>query len=609
MRHTQHSNKIQKRILCVTLSCIMAMCLIISFVSYYIFQNYLQQNMIHSTETNLQLLSDTINNSLNDIYRMARFCQTNSDIASYVEKSTDSDPLLSYSTYERIAEEYNNNPSSGYMHRVVVVSGDHFLQACNAIYSINVNLAAEVPKLPYYKTLKDARGYDFSPGLIKAPFLRKNKQILTIIRPITYKYSSVQGGFLYIEIGEELFTEPLERYSKEEDSEIYLNLADHCYQLTDEGFVEILAAYEPQRDMTSSALTDNVSIQQVLTGEGSKKIFVSTPINLQGGYLSQSISQRELRNQQFLFWIILSGILVGILAIGLLLMLIMNRMIHTPVEQILTKIDRISGGDFSRELSIEWDHELGEIGRAINDLSENVYTLMNKRLEDEKQKKDLEYKMLQSQINPHFIYNTLNSIKWMASIQGSDGISEMATALSRLLKSISKGTRLLVPIREEFALLTDYCTIQNYRYGGTITFVMEVEDETIYDRLINKFTLQPLVENAIFHGIEPKGTPGHITVHACYETDPEDGSLNIRIDVTDDGVGMSWEKSIQVLQGNSDSSTDFFREIGISNVHKRIQYEFGEKYGITIDSEEGKYTTMSVHIPAVYHSPAENHGL
>lgn len=587
----------------------MAMCLIISFVSYYIFQNYLQQSMIHSTETNLQLLSDTINNSLSDIYRMARFCQTNSDIVSYVEKSGDSDPLLSFSTYERIAEEYNNNPSSGYMHRVVVVSGDHFLQACNAIYSINVNLAAEVPKLPYYETLKNAKGYDFSPGLTKAPFIRKNKQILTIIRPITYKYSSVQGGFLYIEVGEELFTGPLERYSKEEDSEIYLNLADHCYQLTDEGFVEISANYELQRDMTSSALTSNVSIQQVLTGEGSKKIFVSTPLNLQGGYLSQSISQQELRNQQFLFWIILSGILVGIFAIGLLLMLIMNRMIHTPVEQIRTKIDRISNGDFSRELSIEWNHELGEIGRAINDLSENVYTLMNKRLEDEKQKKDLEYQMLQSQINPHFIYNTLNSIKWMASIQGSDGISEMATALSRLLRSISKGTRLLVPIREEFALLTDYCTIQNYRYGGTITFVMEAEDETIYDRLINKFTLQPLVENAIFHGIEPKGTPGHITVHACYEKDSEnDGSLNIRIDVTDDGIGMSREKSIQVLQDNSDSSTDFFREIGISNVHKRIQYEFGEKYGITIDSEEGKYTTMSVHIPAVYHSPAEDDG-
>lgn len=133
---------------------------------------------------------------------------------------------------------------------------------------------------------------------------------------------------------------------------------------------------------------------------------------------------------------------------------------------------------------------------------------MNKRIEDEKQKQDLEYKMLQSQINPHFIYNTLSSIKWMATIQGADGIAEMTTALSRLLKSISKGTRLLVPIREELAFLEDYCTIQNYRYGGTISFALKVDDPTIYDRGILRFTLQPLVENSIFHGIEPKGVPG-----------------------------------------------------------------------------------------------------
>lgn len=608
MKNTQHSNKIQKRILCVSLTCILAMCLIVTFASYYIFQNYLQQSMIHSTETSLQLLSDTIDNSMNDIYRMARFCRSNSDVVSYVERNDSTNSSLSVATNERIAEEYNNNPSNSYMARVVIVTGGRFLQVCNATYSTTSNLAVEIPKLPYYEDLLNAPGYNFSAGLTASPFMRKSELILTIIRPITYQYSSQQGGYLYLEITERLFTEPLGRYSMAEDSNIYLNLDDHCYLLTDEGFKEINASYEILRDMTSSALTDDASIQQILTDAGEREIFVSTPLNIHGAYLSQSISRQELKSQQLLFWMILGGILVGILAIGILLMFIMSRMIHTPVEQILAKIDRVSNGDFSRELSIEWDHELGEIGRSINDLSENVYTLMNKRLEDEKQKKDLEYQMLQSQINPHFIYNTLNSIKWMASIQGSDGISEMATALSRLLKSISKGTRLLVPIREEFALLTDYCTIQNYRYGGTITFVMEAEDETIYDRMINKFTLQPLVENAIFHGIEPKGTPGHITVHACYEKDPEDGSLNIRIDVTDDGVGMSREKSIQVLQDNSDSSTDFFREIGISNVHKRIQYEFGEKYGITIDSEEGKYTTMSVHIPAVYHSSAEDEG-
>lgn len=607
MKVLRHSNKIQKRILCVTLSGIMAMCLLISLVSYYLFHNYLQVSLIRSAETNLRLLSDTIDNSLNDVYRMARFCQVSPDVVSYIEKSGSFDSSLSISTYERITEEYNNNPSSHYIPRVAVISQDRFLQACNPTYSTNADLAAVIPKLPYYDALLNAKGYDFSMGFTKAPFSRnsrKNQNILTIIRPITYQYSSVQGGFLYIEISEELFAAPLERYGTAEDSNIYLKLGNHTYLLTENKFEEIDTSFKTLRDMTFSALTGNASITQILTDDGKRKILVSTPLNLPDCWLCQSISQQELYSQQLLFWIILGGILIGIIAIGILLMLMMNRMIHIPVAQIRAKIDRISGGDFSREPAIEWDHELGDIGKGINDLSESVYTLMNKRLEDEKQKKDLEYQMLQSQINPHFLYNTLNSIKWMAAIQGADGISEMTTALSRLLRSISKGTSLSVPIREELSLLSDYCTIQNYRYGGTITFAIQVDDDAIYDSLIIKFTLQPLVENAIFHGIEPKGSPGHITIHAFYEDSPD----NIRIDVTDDGVGMSPEKARQVLQDNQDNqdnSADFFRQIGINNVHKRILYQFGPQYGITIDSQEGQYTTMSVHIPAMTAADAD----
>lgn len=125
---------------------------------------------------------------------------------------------------------------------------------------------------------------------------------------------------------------------------------------------------------------------------------------------------------------------------------------------------------------------------------------------------------------------------------------------------------------------------------------VSVEDESLYDGQIVKFTLQPLVENAIFHGIEPKGTAGKITINVWYvEEELSDGY--IRIDVTDDGVGMSKEKARQVLSDHQEISADFFREIGVSNVQKRLQYEFGEQYGITIESVEGSYTTMSIHIP------------
>lgn len=586
---------IQKRILVITTSCLFCMCVVISCVSFYVFQNYLQNSLIHSTEASLQLLSDSINSSMDDISQIVRFCQTNSNIATYIQKNPNPGSVLSVSTYDRIYEEYSNNPSNDYINRLAVITQEHFLQIVSATYSSTADLAAEAPGLSYFNTLLEAPDYDFSTGFVKDPFYRNGKSVLPVIRPITYQYSSVQGGVLFLEISSDLFTHALERYSTAEDSYMYLSIGGHNYIYQESVLMEIDEPYQITRDLSSATLIDSIRVNEIQDEKGSRLVVIS-PLNMPDCYICQSISSSELRDQQLLLWPILGGTLVSIVGIGILLMMILNRMINVPVSRIRAKMLRVADGDFERDPSIEWNHELGEIGRGINDLSENVYLLMNRRLEDEKQKKDLEYKMLQSQINPHFIYNTLNSIKWMATIQGSTGISEMTTALAKLLKSISKGTRLMVSIEEELSLLQDYFTIQSYRYGGTITMDVQADEDFLLKYQIIKFTLQPLVENAIFHGIEPKGT-GHIRIHIFQERLAADEDPSIRIDVTDDGIGMSAEKAAQILLSNEDNSTEFFREIGVSNVHKRLQYEFGAPYGITIESVEGEYTTMSIHIP------------
>lgn len=595
MKRAHGSNKMQKQILAITLSCILIMCVVISFVSYYIFRNYLQHSLIQSTGTSLSLLTDTINSSTNDIYRIVRFCQTNPDVAKYIE-NTNPDSVLSYYTYDRITEEYNNNPSNTYIARLAVVSGEKFLQVVTPAYSSAVNLAAEIPNLPFFEDLLTDSTYNFSTGFIEDPFHRKRYTVIPTIRPITYQYNSIQGGYLFLEISDELFTDPLKRYDIAEDSHVLLTIDGHHYLYEDGQFTEYTDSYEVIEDISDLSLTRDISTYRVRNPEGDSNIVLTSPLNMKNCFISQTISQTELLNQRTLFGGLLIGLLIVVIGIGIALMFILNRMINVPVLRIRDKMVKISHGDFSRDNDIEWQHELGDIGRGINDLSENVVVLMERRLEDEKQKRDLEYKMLQSQINPHFLYNTLNSIKWMAVTQGADGISEMTTALSRLLRSISKGTSLLVSIREELSLIEDYFTIQRYRYGGTISMEISVEEDSLYESQIIKFTLQPLVENAIFHGIEPKGTAGKIIIHVYYVKEAL-SDRHIRIDVTDDGVGMSEEKARQILSDHQETGADFFREIGVSNVQKRLQYEFGEQYGITIESVEGSYTTMSIHIP------------
>ena len=230
---------------------------------------------------------------------------------------------------------------------------------------------------------------------------------------------------------------------------------------------------------------------------------------------------------------------------------------------------------------------------------------MDKRVDDEKQKKDLEYQILQSQINPHFLYNTLNSIKWMATIQNAPGIAEMTTSLARLMKNISKGTASLIPLKEELDLVKDYFLIQQYRYGGSISIEYQIESDDLYQCRLHRFSLQPMVENALFHGIEPKGCAGKIIIKA-EKTDGPNSDLALRISVTDNGVGMTQETISQVLSGESSPSADFFKQVGIGNVNKRIQYDFGPDYGIHIESRLGEYTTVSIILP--YSIPAAKRG-
>ena len=225
----------------------------------------------------------------------------------------------------------------------------------------------------------------------------------------------------------------------------------------------------------------------------------------------------------------------------------------------------------------------------------DIQTLMEQKISFEKQKKDYEYQVLQSQINPHFLYNTLNSIKWMATIQHAPGIAEMTTSLAHLLKSIAKGTTTIVSLKDEIQLLDDYFTIQKYRYGGAITLTYDIEDPALTNIQILRFTLQPIVENAIFHGIEPKGLAGQIQIHIFRRE-----TSIIQIDVTDDGIGMDRETIQQVLSKETTEKSQFFRQIGIASVNRRIQYNFGEQYGLSITSEPGNFTTMTILLPELY---------
>lgn len=588
-----HHRTIRQQILIITFTFSILIGAILSISSYVTYRRYLERNLIETTDTNLLFLSDYIDNELNNIDELVHYCQNNSTIASFVESDSSSTKKRT-AAHETLSEYCQNNASSGYLHRVVITNlAESYIQIVAANYSSTIDIAAELPQQAFYETLLSSGYRDYNVGFLPDVFYSGHTKMITpLLKPITYKFNSNLGGYIFIEVSDSLFADAFANTYHDDGSDIFLTLGEQTYLYTDGAFTLIEPEYQLTATGSSSSEHDSAKIQYIKNKDGIEYIVVTENLKHSGCYVSQLISPKQLHPTQPGFYFLLVLIFLVLIFISILLNKLLNHVINIPVGKIQERLIHISNGDFSRDTSIEWDHELGDIGKGVNDLAENVNRLIMTTLEDEKQKRDLEYKMLQSQINPHFLYNTLNSIKWMATIQGATGITEMTTVLSRLLKSISKGTKLLIPLREELSLVQDYFTIQQYRYGGTISMNLQVDCDTLYDCQIIKFTLQPLVENAIFHGIEPTGTSGMITIHA-YAISEQD----MCIDITDNGVGMTEEMIEKILSDDAINTSDFFKEIGISNVHKRLQYEFGSSYGISIESKPGEYTTMSILIP------------
>ncbi len=596
--HRRIFSTIRARILLITISLIAGISIIVIMISYFIISSNLRKSLIQNAETRLTFLCSSIDTNVNNVKSFIYSCRTNVNVEAFVQQTDPSDNLIRSKAHDAITKTYASNSSlPSQLIRVVILSNSHsgIIQLVESPYSSVTVSADSVSSLPYFEELLK-NPQKAAVGIKTDPFIpTKDISMIPLVYVIEHPYKADQTGYIFAEVSTSVITEPVRTYLSESDGALYFEISGNSYYYDESGcLLPDHSSYEVLEDLSHLALTKDTTILRAKDKAKNCTVYLVTrPMDTTGWYVTEYIEEGPLSHNIFRTFLLITILIFLVCSIiGALLSWFLSQTVNVPVKLLQLRMERIKNGDFSRDPSTEWNHELGDIGRTVNDLSENVLLLMNQRIEDEKQKKDYEYRMLQSQINPHFLYNTLNSIKWMATIQNAPGIAEMTTALSQLLKDISKGTSNLITIEHELALLKDYFTIQQYRYGGTITLSIQMEDESLAQSQILKFTLQPLVENAIFHGIEPKGTAGSILIHIY-----QDAAADIHIDVTDDGVGIEPELVKQLLVKESSTSSSFFKEIGLSNVHKQLQYEFGTEYGLSITSVQGEYTTISVLLP------------
>ncbi len=585
---------IRTRVIFLSLTFTALIALSVSLASVWALYRTIFHATAQSTEYNLQIVANNLYQSIAEIDQLADWCTVDSTMRNFVFSSSPVKQVLD--VYNLMLNKYSSLRTSRYLRRVLVTSGENrIMQQGTALAQSQALTAETVPLLPGFENgTKD----DSWSTLCEDPLIWfGQKEVIPVIRTM----SASSGGAtakVYIAVSSDLITDTIHDYSLMQDNELFWFMGENIWNIEDGSLTPFEGNYSDfieEENPNQLVLLDRRT--RVLEYQG--KTLLAYPVGTHNLYIVQALPEVVLLGQLPTMLIPFIGALAAILLLGLILALLLRNMIAAPVAALQAQLQRIGEGGFTPNPDIEWANEMGDIGRGINGLSRSVYTLMEKRLEDERQKKDLEYRMLQNQINPHFLYNTLNSIKWMATIQHATGIAEMTISLSRLLKSVSKGNERLVPLQEEFALLNDYFTIQQYRYGGTITLdVIWIEDERLcQDCMIPRFTLQPLVENAIFHGIEPKGCAGSIEL--TIKTDKETGDVLILL--TDDGVGMSDEQAKQILtEPSAEQAGAKFRHVGVWNVHRRLQYSFGEDYGLSVDAQLGQGTTVTIRLPGNY---------
>lgn len=266
-----------------------------------------------------------------------------------------------------------------------------------------------------------------------------------------------------------------------------------------------------------------------------------------------------------------------------------------PVTRLHKNLVRVKEGDYTVRVHVETRDEVGDLCDAFNGMAEEIDRLVNRVYSVELKEKEAAIKALQAQINPHFLYNTLDMIKSMAELYGALQVSEMIMALSKLFRYATHTDCVLVTIREELGNLSSYMTIVNARFGGRISFAARVPEELLAEPIV-KVCLQPLVENSISHGLGRGRAGGRIAV----TVKKEDGIMTVTVE--DNGGGIQPERLAEIrgrLERRERVEEESGRgNVGLKNIHDRIRLYYGDAYGIVIDSFPGKGTVVTLSYPS-----------
>ena len=412
-----------------------------------------------------------------------------------------------------------------------------------------------------------------------------NEPYISAVRVLKDFETDQNVGLLFINVNESFLFKQYSQALKDYENFYLVDDKGRIISAADKSLIDMdiseTGYYKQIRSGASNHFTADVGGRKTLVtfkpvDQTGWRIVAFTPLD----QLLGNIYKTQLLNITAFFLVLLVSIAVSYF---------IARRFSVPIKKLYTSMNKVEMGDFSERSEVEREDEIGELSRKFNRMIGKIEELRDSLLREQVMKRNTEFKALQSQINTHFLYNTLASIRYMLMTQSTDEVDDTIVALVKLLKKTLSDEREYIPIVEEIENLKNYVLIQKARQNEKLSVEFEI-DESIGHYLTLKLLLQPLVENAVFHGIEPQDGPGRIWIRGRLS-----GEI-IVFEVSDDGVGFP---AIPGHEG-TDITDEVFHSAngtGLSNIKQRIQLHFGASYGMSIYRNSLGGTSICLWLP------------
>jgi len=417
--------------------------------------------------------------------------------------------------------------------------------------------------------------------------LHTPRRVINVGRSITNRITGENTGIVILTVHEE------EIYSSYEKLDVF----EGSYSFIVDGSDNMISHSKRVKELNEDDIEIIHSVESNLTGkirkdiDGESKVILYQRMNIQDWILVSVIPSRYLYADITSIMSILALVFLFMITASTILSILISKRISDPVKQLVVAMKEVEKGAMDVQVESNKQDEIGILTIQFNRMLLEINRLIERVYQEENQKYEAVYASLQAQITPHFLFNTLNSIKLMLDMEyPHKEILQITDSLIELLQAVTSKKDAFITLDEELLNVKNYVIIQNIRYGNMIELKIDVSED-IKRIIIPKLILQPIVENSIIHGFDFSSQKGEILI----STREENGEINIYI--TDNGVGIDEEEIKKILSEPPDNERGKLNSIGVWNIHKRLKLIYGENYGVQIESKKNNYTTVNILIP------------